>query len=142
MIQITPSLAIDEREISEEFIRAAGPGGQHVNKVASAVQLRFDIAHSPSLPEEVRQRLLRQVRHRLTDEGVLIITAREARTQVQNRAAALAQFVEIVRRATIAPKPRRKTAPSATAKAQRLQRKRQRSDLKRIRRSVHKDSEE
>jgi ribosome-associated protein len=142
VIAITPTLTIDEDEISEEFVRAAGPGGQNVNKVASAVQLRFDVAHSPSLPDDVRRRLLRLAGHRLTDEGVLVIVARRARTQAQNRTDALAQLIELIRKAAIPPKPRRKTSPTAASKAERLQRKRRRSALKRSRQTPDNHSDE
>jgi ribosome-associated protein len=142
VIAITPTLTIDEDEISEEFVRAAGPGGQNVNKVASAVQLRFDVAHSPSLPDDVRRRLLRLAGHRLTDEGVLVIVARRARAQAQNRTDALAQLIELIRKAAIPPKPRRKTSPTAASKAERLQRKRRRSALKRSRQTPDNHSDE
>lgn len=104
MIEISPTLAIDEREIQESFVRAEGPGGQNVNKVSTAVQLRFDAAHSPSLPESVRQRLLTIARSHLTKDGVLVIVARRFRTQAQNRDDALAQLKELLRRAEIRPK--------------------------------------
>lgn len=135
MIQITPTLAIEESEISEEFVRAAGPGGQNVNKVSTAVQLRFNVAQSPSLPEEVRQRLLRLAGNRVTTEGELILVASQARSQLENRAAALQQLVELIRRATIRPKPRRPTKPGAAARERRLETKRRHSATKRQRRT-------
>lgn len=141
MIQITPTLAIEESEIHEEFVRAAGPGGQNVNKVATAVQLRFNVAQSSSLPAEVRQRLLHLARNRITTEGELIIVASQARSQLENRAAALQQLIELIRRATIRPKPRRPTQPSATARAKRLDEKRRHSTIKRQRRSPPGESE-
>ncbi len=91
MLQVTPTIALDESEINEEFVRAAGPGGQNVNKVATAVQLRFDVVHSPSLPEDVRARLIRLAGKRLNEAGVLVILAKQHRTQLQNRADAVAQ---------------------------------------------------
>jgi ribosome-associated protein len=135
MIQITPTLAIEENEISEEFVRAAGPGGQNVNKVSTAVQLRFNVAQSPSLPEDVRQRLQRLAGKRLTTEGELIIVANQARSQLENRAAALQQLIDLIQRATIKPKPRRPTKPSVAARERRLDHKRRHSVTKRQRRS-------
>jgi ribosome-associated protein len=136
MIQITPSIALDERELHEDFIRAAGPGGQNVNKVSTAVQLRFDVAQSASLPEDVRERLLRQAQGRITAEGVLIITARQFRTQADNRRAARALLVELVRRAAYPPKPHLKTRPTLASKQRRLEAKRHRGESKRLRRDV------
>jgi len=133
MIQITHDLAIDEEELQEEFAQAAGPGGQNVNKVASAVRLRFDAARSPSLPEEVRVRLLRLAGQRVTADGVIIIHARRFRTQEQNRADARARLIELIRRAAVAPRPRRPTRPSQAAQLRRLEAKRRRSQLKRAR---------
>ena len=135
MIQITPTLAIEESEISEEFVRAAGPGGQNVNKVATAVQLRFNVAGSPSLPADVRQRLIRLAGNRVTGDGELIILASQARSQLENREAALQQLIDLIRRATVKPKPRRPTKPSAAARAKRLDQKRRHSATKRQRRS-------
>jgi ribosome-associated protein len=139
MIPITNTLAIDENEIQEEFIRASGPGGQNVNKVATAVQLRFDVAHSPSLPEEVRQRLIRLAGKRLTAEGMLVIEARRFRTQEQNRQDALDRLVALIRRAAEKPKPRRPTRPTAASRQHRLAGKRRRSETKRLRRSAPDD---
>src|SRR5689334_24201454 len=104
MLQITPTLAIDENEITEEFVRAAGPGGQNVNKVSTAVQLRFDVAHSPSLPQRVKDRLTQIAGSRMTKEGELVIIARRFRTQVQNREDAMDQLVDLLCRAEIRPK--------------------------------------
>ncbi|GIV77573.1 aminoacyl-tRNA hydrolase [Litorilinea aerophila] len=134
MIAITPEVTLDENELQWEFIRSGGPGGQNVNKVATAVQLRFDVLHSPSLPEEVRQRLLRLARNRVTKEGVLVIEARRYRSQRQNRAAALEELVDLIRQASRRPKRRRPTRPSQAARQQRLAAKRRRSLLKRNRR--------
>jgi ribosome-associated protein len=133
MIPITPSIALDESELSETFIRGSGPGGQNVNKVATAVQLRFDVRHSPSLPEEVRARLERLAGRRLTQDGVLIITAQRHRTQERNREDALARLVELIRQATERPKPRRATKPTFASKKRRLESKAKRSDIKRLR---------
>jgi ribosome-associated protein len=139
MIEITPSIAIAESELEEEFIRSPGPGGQNVNKVSSAVQLRFDVAHSPSLPEEVRQRLMVLAGRRLTTEGVLLITARRFRTQERNRQDARVRLIELVRRAAEPPKTRRPTRPSRAAKARRLEEKRRRGGIKRSRQDIEMD---
>lgn len=133
MIPITHSIAIDESELSESFIRGSGPGGQNVNKVATAVQLRFDVRHSPSLPAEVRARLVRLAGRRLTQDGVLVITAQRHRTQERNREDALARLVELIRQATERPKPRRATKPTLASKKRRLESKSKRSNIKRLR---------
>src|SRR5690242_15347968 len=112
MISITPTLSINEDELHEEFVRAAGPGGQNVNKVATAVQLTFDVKHSPSLPDDVRQRLTHLAGRRLTADGILIITARRFRTQVQNRQDALHQLTDLIWRAAQKPKVHVKTKPT------------------------------
>ncbi len=138
-MEITPQLWIPDDEVRLEFVRASGPGGQNVNKVASAVQLRFDVANSPSLPEEVRARLIRIGGKRINTEGVLVIEARRARSQLENRQLAMTQFVALVRKATLTPKRRRKTAPTAASRERRLQRKKQRSRLKRERRQTPSD---
>lgn len=129
MIHVTDRIAIDEREIAERFVRASGPGGQNVNKVASAVELRFDIAAS-SLPDEVKARLTRLAGRRVTDEGVLVIDSREHRTQAQNREAARARLVALLQRAAIRPKRRTPTRPSVAARERRLESKRRRSAVK------------
>lgn len=134
MIEITPTLVIDENEISEEFVRASGPGGQNVNKVATAVQLRFDVANSPSLPAPVRERLIQLAGQRVTSEGILIITAKEFRTQEQNRQAALKRLIHLIQKAAEAPKVRRKTRPSMESRERRLKKKRRRAEIKRFRR--------
>lgn len=134
MIRVTETIAIGEDEIKEEFIRGSGPGGQNVNKVATAVQLRFDVALSSSLSEEVRGRLLRLSGRRITKEGVLIIEARRFRTQEANRQDALNRLIELIRRAAEKPKPRLKTKPSAASRERRLEAKRRRSEIKRQRR--------
>src|SRR5205085_565134 len=133
MIRVTASIAIDEREIEESFIRASGPGGQNVNKLATAVQLRFDVRGSPSLPDDVRARLARLAGKRLTREGVLVITAQRHRTQERNRADALARLVELIRQAAVAPKPRRPTKPTLASRRRRLEGKKRRAGVKRLR---------
>ena len=134
MLQITAGLALDEREVTLEFVRASGPGGQNVNKVATAVQLRFDAAHSASLPEAVRARLMEQAGGQMTSEGVLMIDARRFRSQARNREDALERLVELVRRAATPPRVRRKTRTPAAAKQRRLEDKRRQSERKRLRR--------
>jgi ribosome-associated protein len=140
MIQITNTIAIDESNIQEEFIRASGPGGQNVNKVATAVQLRFDVRNS-SLPSDVRARLARLAGKRITEDGILIIEARRFRTQERNRQDALQRLIELVRKAAEKPKPRRKTKPPLASKQRRLESKRHRSKIKKMRR-FDADSEE
>lgn len=134
MLIVTPELAIDESELEEKFVRASGPGGQNVNKVATTVQLRFDIRHSPSLPEAVRERLLRLAASRVSAEGVLMIEARRFRTQEQNRQDARRRLATLIHKATEAPKPRRPTKPTRAAQVRRLEGKRRRGQLKRLRR--------
>ena len=134
MIEITPALQIDERDLQIEFIRASGPGGQNVNKVATAVQLRFDV-RAASLPEEVKERLSHLAGNRLTSEGVLVIEAKRFRTQEQNREDAIQRFVELVRRALVRPKARKKTKPTRAAKEERLKEKKRRGEIKKIRKS-------
>src|SRR6266576_1509300 len=113
MIRITDHISIDESELSESFIRSSGPGGQNVNKLATAVQLRFDVRHSPSLPADMRARLEKLCGNRLTREGVLVITAQRHRTQERNRQDALDRLIELARRAAVRPTPRRPTRPTA-----------------------------
>src|SRR6478672_3922559 len=119
-IWIAGALAIDPAEIQESFVRAAGPGGQHVNTTSTAVQLRFDVRHSPSLPDDVRRRLERLAGSRLTRNGVLVLQAQGHRSQKRNREDALARLVELVRDAARPPVPRKKTKPSKAAKRRRL----------------------
>ncbi len=130
MIRINDHLSLDEGEITESFIRSSGPGGQNVNKLATAVQLRFDVRHSPSLPHEVRGRLERLAGKRLTRDGVLVITAQRHRTQERNREDALDRLVELVRAAAVRPTPRRPTRPTLGSKVRRLEGKKRRSDIK------------
>ncbi len=136
MIHITRDIVIDESEIQQEFVHASGPGGQNVNKVATAVQLRFDVQNSPSLPDDVRERLVRLAGKQITKDGVLVIKARRFGTQTQNRQDAIARLVELIRKAAVKPKPRRKTKPTLASKRRRLETKRRRSETKRTRRSV------
>lgn len=134
MIYITENIAIDEREIKQEFIRASGPGGQNVNKVSSAVQLRFNVASSPSLPDDIRERLVYLAGRRITEDGILIIHAQRFRTQERNRQDAINRLVKLIRRASERPKVRRKTKPTMESKRRRLEEKRRRSEAKRMRR--------
>lgn len=136
MIHVTAHIVLAESEVRETFIRASGPGGQNVNKVASGVQLRFDLLHSPALPEEVRRRLLALAGRRLTREGVLIIEATRFRTQDRNREDARARLIDLIRRAAQPPKPRHKTRPTRASKSRRLEGKRQRGAVKRLRKPV------
>ena len=133
MIRITRTVAIDESEIQECFVRSSGPGGQNVNKVATAVQLRFDVAHSPSLPEEVRIRLISLAGNQITEDGILIIDARRFRTQGRNREDATDRLVELIRNAAQRPKIRRKTRPTLASKMRRLDSKHHNAERKRVR---------
>jgi len=131
-IQITPTLAIDERDVEERFVRSSGPGGQNVNKVATAVELRFDIGSS-SLPEDVKRRLVALAHNRLAADGRLLIDSRAFRTQLQNREAARERLVALVRQASRRPKPRRPTKPKAAAREKRIESKKRRSAVKALR---------
>jgi len=133
MIRVTKSIALEENEIEESFVRASGPGGQNVNKLATAVQLRFDVRHSPSLPEPVRARLLHAADHRMTRDGVLVITAQRFRSQEQNRRDARERLAAFIRRATVAPVPRRPTKPTKASRQRRLETKTMRGRTKSLR---------
>lgn len=141
MIHITRTIAIDESEIQEYFVRASGPGGQNVNKVATTVQLRFDVANSRSLPEEVRKRLISLAGNRVTEEGTLIINAQRFRTQGRNREDAIDRLVELIRNAAQRPKIRRKTRPTLASKIRRLESKRRIAESKRVRGPIHPGNE-
>ncbi|HVP86251.1 MAG TPA: alternative ribosome rescue aminoacyl-tRNA hydrolase ArfB [Rhizomicrobium sp.] len=131
-IFITPKIAIDEGELTETFIQSSGPGGQNVNKVSSAVQLRFDVAHS-SLPPDVRARLVRIAGHRLSKDGVLVLTGRQFRVQQRNREDVRERLIEMIRAATIAPKKRKATKPTKASRERRLEGKKIRSQHKQMR---------
>jgi ribosome-associated protein len=133
MIRINDTIAIDEREIDETFVRASGPGGQNVNKVSSAVRLRFDVRGSPNLPHDVRARLERLAGNRLTDDGVLILNAQRHRTQERNRADALERLVALIREAAIPPVPRRPTKVPFSQRRRRREGKRHRGAIKKLR---------
>jgi len=133
MIRITAEIVLDEGEVHFDFVRASGPGGQNVNKVATAAQLRFDAARSPSLPDDVRRRLMGLAGRRLTEQGVIVIEARRYRSQERNRQDALERLVALVRRAATPPKRRRKTRPSGASRRRRLEEKRRRAEVKRRR---------
>ena len=138
-IQITANLAIDESEIVEQFVHASGPGGQNVNKVATAVQIRFDAEHSPSLSDDIRARLKRFAGRRMNKDGILVITARRFRTQERNRADARQRLVDLLRRSSTSQKPRKKTRPSKAEKLRRLEDKAARARLKRMRAAPKED---
>ena len=141
MIHVTPSISIDESEIQEDFVRSSGPGGQNVNKVATAVQLRFNVVRSQSLPEEVRERLIRLAGKRMTEEGDLVIDARRYRTQERNRRDAMERLLTLIRKAAVKPKPRYETSPTSSSKRRRLEDKRHRAEIKRMRRIPSKNED-
>ena len=132
MIEITPSLQIDERQLQIDFVRASGPGGQNVNKVATAAQLRFDVQKS-SLPEEVKERLISLAGKRITNEGILVIEAKRFRTQEQNRDDAIQRFIDLMRKALVEPKARKKTRPTQASQEERLKEKKRRGEIKKMR---------
>ncbi|HEY2184639.1 MAG TPA: alternative ribosome rescue aminoacyl-tRNA hydrolase ArfB [Xanthobacteraceae bacterium] len=135
MIRIDARISLDESELEERFIRASGPGGQNVNKLASAVQLRFDVRHSPNLPEDVRARLERLAGRRLSGDGVLVINAQRHRTQERNRQDARDRLIALIERAAVAPTPRRPTKPTTGSRERRLQSKKRHGSLKDLRQS-------
>lgn len=133
MIRVNAQIELDEREIQEAFVRASGPGGQNVNKVSTAVQLRFDVAHSPSLPDPVRERLMNLAGRRLTQDGVLLIEAERFRSQRRNRDDALERLVEMIREACEEDKPRHPTRPTLASRKRRLESKQRRGATKKLR---------
>jgi ribosome-associated protein len=133
MIRVTAHINLDEREIAEEFVRASGPGGQNVNKLSTAVQLRFDVRRSPSLPAAVRERLERLAGSRLTRDGVLVIIAQRHRTQARNRQDARDRLIDLIRRAAVAPVKRRPTRPTKASRERRIEGKKRRAGIKRLR---------
>jgi ribosome-associated protein len=134
MIRVTATIALEEREIEESFVRASGPGGQNVNKLSTAVQLRFDVRHSPSLRDDVRTRLERLAGSRLTRDGVIVIIAQRHRTQARNRQDALDRLIDLIRHAAIAPIKRRPTRPTAGSRERRIEGKKRRGGIKGLRR--------
>ncbi len=133
MIRITDRISIDEQELEERFVRASGPGGQNVNKLSTAVQLRFDARRSPSLPDDMRARLERLAGRRLTREGVIVIIAQRHRTQERNRQDALDRLIELLQAAAVRPVPRRPTRPTKGSRERRLETKKRRSSIKGLR---------
>jgi ribosome-associated protein len=134
MIRITDTISIDEAELEESFVRSSGPGGQNVNKLSTAVQLRFDVRRSPSLPNDVAIRLMRLAGKRMTKDGVLVLIAQNHRTQERNRADARDRLIELIRQASIAPVKRRPTKPTKASRERRIESKKRRSGIKSLRR--------
>ena len=141
MIEVTAQIALEDSEVRIDAVRASGPGGQHVNKVATAVQLRFDVLGSPSLPEDVRERLLALAGRRVTEQGELILEARRHRSQERNRRDAIERLVALIARAAEPPKPRKKTRPTKAAKKRRLEEKTRRSSIKKARGRVSREDD-
>ncbi len=141
MIRVTDRISLDDREIKEKFVRSSGPGGQNVNKTSTAVELRFDVKSSPSLPERVRSRLMRLAGSRMNADGILVIDARQFRTQEANRKDALVRLATLIRKASEEPRLRKKTRPSAGSKERRIQTKRRRADVKRTRKAPRERTE-
>jgi ribosome-associated protein len=141
MLKVSPSIEINEEEIKVDFIRASGPGGQNVNKVSSAVQLRFNIIKSPSLEAELKERLIKIAGNRVNEEGILVIEAKRYRTQEQNRFDAIQRLIAWIQKASEKPKLRKPTRPSVTARAARIGDKKKRGEIKRIRRYIPDDWE-
>ncbi len=139
MIRISHGISIDEHEISIDYVRSGGPGGQNVNKVATAAQLRFDMANSPNLPEDVRVRLLRLGGRRVSSDGILVIDARRFRTREKNREDAIKRLIELIRKAAVTQKTRHKTKPSRESREKRLEAKRRRGAAKELRKAVKTD---
>lgn len=135
MIRITDRISIDESEIEESFVRSSGPGGQNVNKLSTAVQLRFDVRHSPSLPNDVAIRLMRLAGRRMTKNGVLVLIAQNHRTQERNRAEAMERLIDLIQQAAVKPTPRRATRPTKASKERRIESKKRRSGIKNLRQS-------
>jgi ribosome-associated protein len=135
MIRITDQISIDESELEESFVRSSGPGGQNVNKLSTAVQLRFDVRHSPSLSNDVALRLMRLAGRRVTKNGVLVLIAQNHRTQERNRAEAQERLVALIQEAAVKPVPRRATKPTRASKQRRIESKKHRSGIKGMRQS-------
>ena len=135
MIRITDSISIDESELHESFVRSSGPGGQNVNKLSTAVQLRFDVRQSPSLPNDVAVRLMRLAGKRMTKDGVLVLIAHNHRTQERNRAEAQERLIDLIRQAAVRPVPRRATKPTKASKQRRIESKKRRANVKALRQS-------